>query len=100
VSSRRPPRQDRTSRNPAPEPAELEQVILRLLSQRSAQGSICPSDAARVAQPEGWRDLMDEVRAAAGRLAAQGEVDITQGGRVIDIAAARGPVRIRRHRPG
>jgi hypothetical protein len=43
---------------------------------------------------------MDEVRAAAGRLAAQGEVDITQGGRVIDIAAARGPVRIRRHRPG
>ena len=33
---------------------------------------------------------MDEVRAAAGRLAARGEVDITQGGRVVDIAAARG----------
>jgi hypothetical protein len=29
------------------DPAELEQVILRLLSQRSAQGSICPSDVAR-----------------------------------------------------
>jgi Protein of unknown function (DUF3253) len=43
---------------------------------------------------------MDEVRAAAGRLAVRGEVDITQGGRVVDIAAARGPVRIRRYRPG
>jgi hypothetical protein len=82
------------------EPAELERVILRLLSQRSAQGSICPSDAARAAQPQGWRALMDEVRAAAGRLAVRGEVDITQGGRVVDIAAARGPVRIRRHQPG
>ena len=82
------------------EPAELERVILELLAQRSAQGSICPSDAARAARPQGWRPLMDEVRAAAGRLAVRGEVDITQGGRVVDIATARGPVRIRRHQPG
>jgi Protein of unknown function (DUF3253) len=81
------------------EPAELERVILRLLSQRSPEGSICPSDAARAARPDGWRALMDEVRAAAGRLAARGEVDVTQGGRVIDIAAAHGPVRIRRRQP-
>jgi hypothetical protein len=80
-------------------PAELERVILRLLSQRSAQASICPSDAARAARPDGWRAVMGDVRAAAGRLAVRGEVDITQGGRVVDIAAARGPVRIRRHRP-
>jgi hypothetical protein len=81
------------------EPAELERVILRLLSQRSPEGSICPSDAARAARPDGWRALMDEVRAAAGRLAARGEVDVTQGGRVIDVAAAHGPVRIRRRQP-
>jgi hypothetical protein len=81
-----------------PTPAELERVILRLLRQRSAEASICPSDAARAARPDGWRALMDEVRAAAGRLAARGEVDITQRGRVIDIATARGPVRIRRPR--
>jgi Protein of unknown function (DUF3253) len=80
-------------------PAELERVILRLLSQRSPEGSICPSDAARASRPDGWRALMDDVRAAAGRLAARGEVDVTQGGRVIDIAAARGPVRIRRRPP-
>ena len=82
------------------QPAELEQVILRLLGQRSAESSICPSDAARAARPDGWRALMDDVRAAAGRLAARGEVDITQGKRVVDIASARGPVRIRRHPAG
>jgi hypothetical protein len=81
-----------------PSPAELEHVILRLLRQRPADASICPSDAARAARPDGWRALMDEVRAAAGRLAARGEVDITQRDRVIDIATARGPVRIRRPR--
>jgi hypothetical protein len=79
------------------DPAELEQVILRLLSQRAPGGSICPSDAARAARPDGWRDLMDDVRAAAGRLAARGSVDVTQGGQPVDIARARGPVRIRRH---
>jgi hypothetical protein len=79
---------------------ELEQVILRLLSQRADSASICPSDAARAARPSGWRALMDGVRAAAGRLADRGEVDVTQRGQVVDIAAARGPVRIRRHRPG
>jgi hypothetical protein len=81
-----------------PRPAELEAVILRLLRDRSATASICPADAARAARPDGWRALMDEVRAAAGRLAARGEVDVTQRGQVVDIAAARGPVRIRRHR--
>ena len=85
---------------PQGDPAGLEQVILRLLSQRSAEASICPSDAARAARPDGWRALMDEARAAAGRLAERGEVDVTQGGRVVDIATARGPVRIRRHRSG
>jgi hypothetical protein len=89
-----------TRPRPAPAPAELEQVILRLLGQRSAESSICPSDAARAARPQGWRPLMDDVRAAAGRLAGRGEVDVTQGGRVVDIATARGPVRIRRHRSG
>jgi Protein of unknown function (DUF3253) len=81
------------------QPAELERVILRLLSERSADASICPSDAARAARPDGWRALMGEVRAAAGRLAVRGQVDITQVGRVVDISAARGPVRIRLHRP-
>jgi hypothetical protein len=79
--------------------AGLEETILRLLRQRAAGASICPSDAARAARPAGWRALMDDVRAAAGRLAARGEVDVTQRGQLVDIAEARGPVRIRRHQP-
>jgi hypothetical protein len=74
---------------------DLEAIILRLLGQRPEGTSICPSDAARAARPSGWRSLMDDVRAAAGRLAVRGEVDVTQRGRVVDIDAARGPVRIR-----
>jgi len=82
------------------DPAELERVILHLLSQRAPGKSICPSDAARAARPDSWRPLMDDVRAAAGRLAARGRVDVTQGGQVVDIGAARGPVRIRIHPAG
>ena len=81
-----------------PAPAELEQLILRLLHEREPQGSICPSDAARVAAPDHWRELMDEIRAAAARLAAHGDVDITQHGQVVEVSHARGPIRIRRHR--
>jgi Protein of unknown function (DUF3253) len=80
------------------DPAELEQVILRLLSERAPEGSICPSDAARAARPGNWRSLMGDVRAAAGRLAAEGRADVIQGGQPVDVARARGPVRIRRHR--
>ena len=52
----------------------------------------------RAVDPEGWRDLMPQARAAAGRLAAAGSVEVSQGGEVVDVAAARGPVRVRRPR--
>jgi hypothetical protein len=41
---------------------------------------------------------MPAARAAAGRLAAAGAVEVTQGGAVVDVATARGPVRVRRPR--
>jgi hypothetical protein len=75
----------------------LEQAITRLLDARTPS-SICPSDAARAVDPEGWRRLMPAARAAAGRLAAAGEVEVTQRGEVVDVGTARGPVRIRRPR--
>ena len=78
--------------------AEWEQTILSLLAQRKPTATICPSDAARAVSADGWRDLMDDARAAAGRLVAAGQVDITQGGEVVDLATARGPIRIRRRR--
>jgi hypothetical protein len=41
---------------------------------------------------------MPAARAAAGRLAAAGQAEVTQGGRVVDVATATGPVRVRRPR--
>ena len=76
----------------------LEEAIGRLLDQRRPEVSICPSEAARAVDPEGWRDLMPAARAAAGRLAAAGEAEVTQRGEVVDVATARGPVRVRRRR--
>jgi hypothetical protein len=74
----------------------LERTILELLDARAAAATICPSDAARAVDPDGWRDLMPPARRAAGRLVAEGRVEITQRGNVVDLATARGPVRIRR----
>lgn len=78
----------------------LERAILDLLGSRAASATICPSDAARVVDPENWRDLMEPARQAARRLVARDEVEITQGGRVVDPSTAKGPIRIRAVRRG
>ena len=78
---------------------EWESVILRMLAERARTSSICPSDAARDAGGTGWRRSMEDVRRAARRLMAAGEVEITQGGSVVpDPTSVRGPIRIRRPR--
>lgn len=78
----------------------LERSILELLAARASAATICPSEAARAVGGDGWRRLMEPARRAARRLVAAGEVEITQQGRVIDPSTARGPIRIRRARPG
>ena len=78
--------------------ARLERTIGELLDQRRPEASICPSEAARAVDPDGWRDLMPAARSAAGRLAANGEVEVTQGGAAVDVDTAHGPMRIRRPR--
>jgi len=77
------------------EEMDLSVKIRELLSMRSAESSICPSDVARAAAPDNWRPLMEPVREAARRMVADGEVQITQGGEVVDPESARGPIRIR-----
>jgi hypothetical protein len=76
--------------------SRLQRAILDLLAQRRPGATICPSDAARAVEPGDWRPLMDAARGAAQRLVDAGEVEVTQGGEVVDLATARGPVRIRR----
>lgn len=81
-----------------PSDAELETAIRDLLATRARAATVCPSEAARRVAPEGWRELMEPARMAARRLVARGEVQIVQGGRVVDPSTAKGAIRIRRAR--
>jgi hypothetical protein len=78
--------------------AQLEKTIVDLLEARTAQASICPSEAARRVQPDAWRPLLERARQAGRRLAARGVVSFTQGGAFVDPSRARGPVRLKRGR--
>ena len=74
----------------------LEASIRSLLDSRKGGATICPSEAAREVGGEDWRDLMEPARRAARRLVAAGDVEITQGGKVVDPSTAKGPIRVRR----
>ena len=76
--------------------AALERAIVDLLATRAGDASACPSEAARRVSPESWAELMEPARRAGRRLAAGGVIDVTQGGRVVDPSAAKGPIRYRR----
>ncbi len=88
---------------PGTREAELEEVILRLLRERGAGKTICPSEAARTVAGKGtlsndataWQPLMEPARAAARRLVASGTIDMTQGGHAVDPSTAKGAVRLR-----
>ena len=80
----------------SPTDEALERAVLDLLDARAAGATICPSEAARAVDAEGWRALMEPARAAARRLVARGEVEITQRGAVVDPSTAKGPLRVRR----
>lgn len=74
---------------------EARKAILELLVQRDAGKTICPSDAARKLDPDGFRELMPTVRDAARRLAGEGRIEVTQKGELVDLDTARGPIRLR-----
>ena len=76
----------------------LEAAIADLLAARAADATICPSEAARRVDPDGWETLMEPARRAARRMVAAGELEIVQGGRVVDPSTAKGPIRLRRAR--
>jgi hypothetical protein len=73
----------------------LEQRILEMLGARARGATLCPSEVARAEGGEGWRERMEPVREAARRLVARGEVEILQGGQVVDPSGAKGPIRLR-----
>jgi len=75
---------------------EIEAAIDGLLARRGSGRTICPSEAARALDPDGWRERMDAVRQVAFAMADRGELEVTQRGAVVDGRAARGPIRLRR----
>lgn len=75
---------------------DIEVTIVELLEGRDPGKTICPSDAARaLAGGAAFRPLMDPVRERARAMVDRGELEITQGGRVVDPGSARGPIRLR-----
>ena len=77
------------------DPAAAERAILALLARRAPGTTICPSEAARALDPDGWRERMDAVRQVAFAMADRGELEVTQRGAVVDGRTARGPIRLR-----
>ena len=79
-----------------PSRQDAAQTILDLLAQRDEGRTICPSEAARaLGGDDGFRPLMPLVRDAAAELVGRGELEVTQSGNVVDLAEARGPIRLR-----
>jgi len=77
------------------EGGRAERAIIELLAARDPGKTICPSEAARaIAGDERFREHMPEVRDAARGMVARGELEVTQGGEVVDIDRARGPIRL------
>ena len=75
--------------------APAPQAVGDALDLHHSHESICPSEAARAVGGEDWRPLMEPARRAARRLVAAGDLEITQGGRVVDPSTAKGPIRLR-----
>lgn len=73
----------------------LETAVFDLLASRAPGASICPSEAAKAVDPEGWRRLMGQVRATAVGLARAGRLEITRKGRPVDPDAFKGVYRLR-----
>ena len=74
----------------------LAAAMRALLWHRRPEATICPSDAARVAGGESWRELMDAARQVAAELSREGTVTVRQHGADVDVATAVGPIRLAR----
>lgn len=84
-----------------PDEAALRQrlaaAIRALLRRRGTGKTICPSDAARVAGGENWRDAMEAARQVARRLADEGWLEIVRRGERVE-PSTRGPIRLKMRR--
>ena len=78
-----------------PDAAAIADAIRRLVAERGAARSICPSEVARLLSPDDWRPLLGAVRGAAAGLARDGEIEILRKGRAVEPDSPRGVIRLR-----
>ena len=71
----------------------IEAEILAQVTARGRGKTICPSEVARALDGD-WREAMPEVRQVAAEMAARGEIDVTQKGRLVNALQAKGPIRL------
>lgn len=76
-------------------------AVLALIDQRAAEATVCPSEVARSLADAGsstdWRRFMPAVHEAVDELLADGVVQLSWKGKLLDKRA--GPYRIRRLLP-
>ncbi len=82
----------------APPAADIDATILALTARRGPAKSICPSEVARALRPD-WQPLLGQVRRAACRLAAAGQIEILRKGHVVAPAGIKGVIRLRAAQP-
>ena len=80
-----------------PDDAAITETLLRLVAERGADKTVCPSEVARALggpHPDGWGPLMQPVRRAAVRLMKDGRIAILRKGRLVDPDDFRGIYRL------
>lgn len=78
---------------------KIATAILQMLEERGSDKTICPSEVARELSPDGWRELMPQIRKTADALKSDKQIEILQKGKRIDSAQrAVGPIRLKAHK--
>lgn len=73
-----------------PDDAEIAAILMDLAHRRGVGKTFCPSEAARMLDPESWRARMVDVR----RVAATLPLRASQKGTPVDPVSASGPIRL------
>lgn len=77
-----------------PSRATVARTIRKLLRERGASKTICPSEVARALDDTSFRRWMPLIRSVAGELVLGGEVVVLQKGKPVSLEGARGPIRL------
>lgn len=76
----------------------IEDLVLRLATERGAAKTICPTEAAKAAAEQrgetDWQGRLPAVKAAAVRLAKRGRIAIYRKGKPVDPEDFKGVYRI------